>query len=57
MNTRAGMASRFSRCTPMLRPMRKAISTIHLLACGSSALSYHLVIAQNTSAVKRLDMA
>ena len=57
MNTSAGMVSRLSRCTPMLIPMRKAISTIHLSACGLSARSYHMVIAQNTSAVNSEDIA
>ena len=27
------------------------MSTIHLLECGRSALSYHMVMAQNTIAV------
>ena len=53
----AGMASRFSRCTPMLRPIRKAISTIQRLAWGSSAWSYQCVIAQNTIAVNSEDIA
>ena len=41
----------------MLSPMRNAISTIHLLECGRSARSYHMVIAQNTIAVISDDMA
>ena len=41
----------------MLRPIRKAMSTIQRSACGVSAVSYHLVMAQKTMAVKRLDMA
>ena len=53
MNTSAGMASRFRRWTPMLRPIRKAIRTIQRRECGSSARSYHMVMSQNTAAVKR----
>ena len=51
------MVSRFSRWTPIESPMRKDIRTIHLLAYRVPACSYHLVIAQNTSAVNREDMA
>jgi len=57
IKTMAGMASRFSRCTPMERPIMKAISMIHLSACGSSATSSHLSIAQNTTAVKSEEVA
>jgi len=57
MNTIAGMLSRLSRCTPIERPMRKHISTIHLPECGSSASSYQRVMAQNTTAVNNDDMA
>ena len=57
MNTKAGMVRRFSRCTPMLRPIRKVMSTIQRLAWGSSACSYHLHMAQKTRAVKKEDMA
>ena len=41
----------------MESPMRNEISTIHLFAYGVSAWSYHLVIAQTTSAVKSDDIA
>ena len=41
----------------MLRPIRKAISTIQRRACGSSARSYQTVISQNTTAVKSDDIA
>ena len=57
MKTMAGMASRLSRCTPMLRPIRKAISTIQRRAYGSSARSYQTVMSQNTTAVNREDIA
>ena len=57
MNTKAGMVRRFSRCTPILRPIRKVMSTIQRLAWGSSACSYHLHMAQKTRAVKKEDMA
>ena len=57
MNTRAGMASRLRRWIPIESPIRNDMSTIHLFAYGVSACSYHLVIAQNTRAVKRDDMA
>ncbi|OPZ54691.1 MAG: hypothetical protein BWY89_01550 [Bacteroidetes bacterium ADurb.BinA012] len=57
IKTMAGMASRFSRCTPMERPIMKAISMIHLSACGSSATSSHFSIAQNTTAVKSEEVA
>ena len=57
MNTKAGMVRRFRRWTPMDKPIRKAIRTIHLPEWGSSAVSYHRHIAQNTSAVNRELMA
>ena len=41
----------------MLKPMISAISTIHLLELGLSALSYHMVMAQNTIAVTSEDIA
>ena len=41
----------------MDRPMMNEMSTIHLFAYGVSACSYHLVMAQNTSAVTRDDIA
>ena len=41
----------------MLKPIRKAISTIQRSACGSSARSYQTVISQKTTAVNREDMA
>ena len=37
-------------------PIRKHINTIHRLPYGLSAHSYHLVIAQNTSAVNSEDI-
>ena len=42
---------------PIDRPIRRAINTIQRLACGSSAWSYHLVIAQSTRAVTSEDIA
>ena len=51
------MASRFNRWIPIERPISSAISTIQRLACGSSACSYHLVIAQSTRAVTSEDIA
>ena len=57
MNTNAGIASRLRRWIPIESPIRKEISTIHLLAYGVSACSYHLIIAQNTIAVKSDDIA
>ena len=51
------MVSRFRRWTPIERPIRKEIRTIHLLAYFVPACSYHFVIAQNTSAVNSEDMA
>ena len=48
----AGIVKRLSRCTPIDKPIRKNISTIHLSAPGSSAVCSHFKIAQNTIAVK-----
>ena len=57
MNTRAGIARRLRRWIPIESPIRKLIRTIHLLAYGVSAWSYHLVMHQNTRAVTSEDMA
>ena len=53
----AGSVSRLSRWTPIERPIRNAISIIHLSEYFSSATSSHLSIAQNTAAVKNDDVA
>ena len=53
MKTSIGMARRFSRCTPMERPIRNEIRMIQRLAYLLSGASYHLVMAQTTMAVKR----
>ncbi len=57
MNTSAGIISKLRRCTPMLNPIRKAMSTTHLREFGRSARSYHIVMSQNTAAVNRDDIA
>ncbi len=57
MYTSIGIASRFSRCTPMESPIRKEIRTIHRLEYLRSVSSYHFVIAQTTMAVNRDDIA
>ena len=51
------MARRLRRWMPIESPMRNEIRTIHLFAYGVSACSYHFVIAQNTRAVTRDDIA
>ena len=51
------MARRFRRWIPTDRPMMNEISTIHLLAYGESACSYHFVMAQKTIAVTSEDIA
>ena len=53
----AGMANRLSRCTPMDNPIRYAIKMIHFVESGRSATFSHLRMAQNTSAVNKLDNA
>ena len=45
------MVNRLRMCTPIESPMRYAISMSQRFACGWSATSSHLSIAQMTTAV------
>ena len=53
----AGMASKFSKWTPMDSPIKYAMTRIHRRCPGSSATFSHFKMAQNTSAVNNEDNA
>ncbi len=53
----AGTVRRFSKCTPMESPIRKAIRISQRRECCSSATVSHLRIAQKLIAVNVADMA
>ena len=56
-NTMAGITSKFSKWTPMAKPIMKAIRIIQRRLCGWSATASQRSIAQNVTAVKNEDMA
>ena len=53
----AGIANKFSKCTPIESPTINEINTIQRSACFSSAMFSHFKIAQNTTAVHKEDIA
>ena len=53
----AGIHSKLSKCTPILKPVRYAMRISQRSLRGSSATFSHFRMSQNTTAVKRLEKA